>query len=211
MTMHVLVIGGTRGIGSHVVEQALEQGLVVTLLARDPSTVSMEHPNLIVMQGDVLDADAVRRSVLGKDVVVFTVGIPQTTKPVHIFSEGTKNVLVAMNETGVRFLIAVTGMGAGESKGHWGLLYKMLQRSFRIKTIYDDKDRQERIIQDSNVDWIIVRPLFLNDGPLTETYRVMTNPRGIAMGSISRADVAHFIVEQITSRTCLGQAPALSS
>lgn len=207
--MNILVIGGTRGIGRHVVDQALGKGYAVTLLAREPSAIAYEHENLRISRGDVLDPESVARAVHGQDTVVFTVGIPQTRKPVTVFSDGTRNVLVAMKTAGIRRLIAVTGVGAGDSKGPWGFLYKTMFHLASIKTIYDDKDRQEKLILKSDTDWIIVRPAFLTDGPLTGTYRVLRRLTVPRPGEISRADVAHFIVEQFDASSYLHQAPLL--
>jgi putative NADH-flavin reductase len=104
--MKITVIGATRGIGLKVVEQAVEKDHIVTALVRNPASMPFEHKNLHIMQGDVLDSDAVRDATGGHDVIVFTVGIMPTRAPVKIFSEGTKNVLNVMQETGVKFLIA---------------------------------------------------------------------------------------------------------
>jgi putative NADH-flavin reductase len=112
-----------------------------------------------------------------------------------------------MQETGVKFLIAVTGMGAGDSKGHWGLAYRFIYNLASIKTIYEDKDRQEQLIKESDIEWIIVRPAFLTEGPLTGRYRILTDLKTIRPGSISRADVAHFILNQVSAPSFLRQAP----
>jgi putative NADH-flavin reductase len=209
ITMDILVIGGTQGIGLLVVEQALEKGHMVTVMARNPSGLRLHHQNLKVMKGDILDPVSVRDAVSGQDVVVSSVGALPTMKPVKLFSEGTKNVLHAMKKEGVRFLIAVTGIGAGDSKGYWGFMYSMIFTLLLLKTIYKDKDQQESLIKKSEVDWIIIRPGFLTDGPLTGKYRVLTDMKIIRPATISRADVAHFILEQIISRSYLNQAPLL--
>jgi putative NADH-flavin reductase len=207
--MNILVIGGSRGIGLHVVQQTLQDGHSVTVLARRPTALTLHHENLRVMKGDVLDPDSVRTAIMGQTAVVFTVGIQQTLDPVTVFSEGTMNVLSAMKEEGIKLLIAVTGIGSGNSKGPWGLLYKTMFHLFSIKTIYDDKDRQEQLIKESDTDWIIVRPAFLTDGPLTGRYRALKRLPLPRPGRISRADVAHFIVEQLKNPSWLHQAPLL--
>jgi putative NADH-flavin reductase len=141
---------------------------------------------------------------------VYHIGIGVTWKPVTVFSEGTRNVLEAMRREGVRRLICVTGIGAGDSKGHGGLLYDCLFKPLLLKTIYVDKDRQEALIQASEADWTIVRPGFLTNGPLTMKYRVIADLIGVTCGKISRADVAHFILEELTANRYLGQTPLLT-
>lgn len=207
--MNISVIGATRGIGLKVVEQATGKGHNVTALVRRPAAMIFRHKNLHSVPGDVLDPDAVEDATKGQDVIVFTVGIMPTRAPVKIFSEGTENVLNAMQKTGVKFLIAVTGMGAGDSKGNWGFAYRFIYNLASIKTIYEDKDRQERLIKSRAIEWIIVRPAFLTDGPLTGKYRIFTDMKTIRPGRISRADVAHFILNQVSAPSFLRQGPIL--
>lgn len=139
-----------------------------------------------------------------------TIGIGVTWKPVTVFSQGTKNVLEAMDKEGVRRLICITGIGAGDSKGHGGLLYDRLFKPLLLKTIYEDKDRQETLIKNSEIDWTIIRPSFLTNGPLTKKYRVITNLKGVTADKISRADVAHFILEELATNRYLRQTPLLT-
>jgi len=114
------------------------------------------------------------------------------------------------DQTGPGRLIAVTGIGAGDSRGHGGFLYDRIVNPLLLKTIYDDKNREEQVIMDSDSDWIIVRPGFLTNGPLTGKYRAITDLEGITAGKISRADVAHFVLSQIAEPTYKGQTPLLT-
>ncbi|CAL1239691.1 NAD(P)-dependent oxidoreductase [Candidatus Methylocalor cossyra] len=207
--MKLLVIGGSRGIGRQLVEQALQAGHEVTVLARDPRRLA-PHERLRSMPGDVLDADAVRRAMAGQQAVCLSLGIPPTWKPVTVFSQGTANTLQAMGEAGVRRLVCVTGIGAGDSKGHGGFLYDRIAQPLLLRTIYQDKDRQEALIKASGLDWVIVRPGFLTNGPLTGRYRVLTDLTGVTAGRISRADVAHFLLQALASDRYLGQTPLLT-
>jgi putative NADH-flavin reductase len=119
-------------------------------------------------------------------------------------------VLAAMAEHGVRRLLCITGIGAGDSKGHGGFLYDRIFNPLLLKTIYQDKNRQEALIKASNTDWTIVRPAFLTNGPLTRNYRVLTDLSGVTAGKISRADVAHFMLVELAANHYLGQTPLLT-
>ena len=119
-------------------------------------------------------------------------------------------MLQAMKKTGVNLLVCVTGIGAGDSKNHGGFLYDQIVNPLLLKTIYDDKDRQEALLNKSDVDWIIVRPGFLTNGPRSGEYRAITDLTGVKAGKISRADVAHFILVQLASPTFLRQTPLLT-
>lgn len=208
--MKLLIIGATRGIGFQLLEQALQVGHAVTALVRDPQKMSKQHDRLRVIQGDILDLESVQSAMPEAEAVCVTIGIGITWRPVTVFSQGTGNVLEAMRRQSVRRLICITGIGAGDSKGHGGFLYDRFFNPFLLKTIYEDKDRQEALIRASETDWTIVRPGFLTNGPLTKKYQVVTDPTGVTSGKISRADVAHFILEELAANRYLRRTPLLT-
>ncbi|GMQ79112.1 MAG: SDR family oxidoreductase [Anaerolineae bacterium] len=217
--MNILVIGATRGIGKQLLLQALDRGYIVTVLARRPEKLDVQNDRLKVIQGDIVKSEAVEKAVEGQDAVCICIGIKpttylslyySTTKPVNVFSEGTKNVITAMKKHGVPLLLAITGIGAGDSKGHGGFLYDKIFLPFMLKKLYADKDRQESLIKSSGLDWIIIRPGFLTNGPLTEKYKVFTKLDGVKAGKISRADVAHFMLEEHVAKKYLRKTPLLT-
>jgi putative NADH-flavin reductase len=195
--MKVLVIGGTRGTGREVVMAAVAAGHELTLLARHAERIALPVTGVRVVAGDAGDADDLERAVAGQHAVVWTVGIGPTRKPVDLFSRGTHFLLAAMHKHGVRRLVCVTGVGAGDSRGHGGFLYDRIIRPFFMRTIYDDKDRQETLLRASDADWTIVRPGTLTNGPATGLVRALTDLDGVTAGKVSRADVAAFIVENL--------------
>jgi uncharacterized protein YbjT (DUF2867 family) len=103
----------------------------------------------------------------------------------------------------------VTGLGAGDSRGHGGLLYDAIAFPLVLKRIYDDKDVQEQMIRASGLDWTIVRPGLLRGGPATGQARPLTDPRDWRGGSVTRADVADFLVREAFERRFVGRTPLL--
>ena len=208
--MKLLIIGASRGIGRQLLEQALKAGYLVTAMARHPENLPRQQAGLKVLAGDILDPPQVQQAVAGQEAVCLTIGVGVTWKPVTVFSQGTQNVLAAMAEHGVRRLVCITGIGAGDSAGHGGLLYDRLFKPLLLKTIYEDKDRQEALVRASDTDWTIVRPGFLTNGPLTGKYQVITDLRDVTAGKISRADVAHFLLEELAAPRYVRQTPLLT-
>lgn len=206
----VLIVGATGGTGRRLVAQALERRHVVTALVRDPSRLQVDHPRLTVIQGDVLDEQSVAAAMRGQEAVVSALGHKRFFYPTRILSEGTRNILRAMETHGVTRLVCETSLGIGDSVGRMGLYYTLFVIPVILPFYFWDKTRQERIIAASNVEWVIVRPGVLTDGDQRGRTR-----HGRHVGSffrtvrIPRADVADFMLNQLASDTYLRAAPGV--
>jgi putative NADH-flavin reductase len=208
--MRIAIIGASRGIGAELLKAAIEEGHEVTALVRDPATLNASTPALKIIKGDVLDSSSVAAAIAGQEAICICIGIPPTRKPVDVFSRGIQNILGAIEKESKQNLILVTGIGAGDSKGHGGFFYDRILNPLLLATNYADKDRAESIVKASNVEWLIVRPGFLTNGPRTGNYRVIENLSGVTAGKISRADVADFILKQLASPTYFGKTPLVT-
>lgn len=205
--MKIAVIGATRGIGDALVKAAIAEAHEVTVLVRNPDRITADRDAVRIVVGDALNRTAVAEAVEGQDVVCDCLGTKSVTKPITMFSRSAENLAAAL--TPEQLLIAVTGIGTGDSAGHGGFLYDRIFMPVVLRRMYDDKDRQEQIIRDRIARWIIVRPGFLTNGPLTRKYRVLTDLDGIHGGKISRLDVADFILSQARLPQYQGAAPLL--
>ncbi len=209
--MRVLVVGATGGTGQALVREALARGHEVTAFVRNPAKLPLRHDRLTVARGDVLDYASVEAAVRGQDAVVCALGHKRWFYPTRILSEGTRNLISAMENHGVRRLVCETSLGVGDSFGRLGLYYTLFVGVFILPFYFYDKVRQERLIRASALDWIIVRPGVLTDGQPRGRYR--DGPR---VGSylwtvrISRADVAAFMLDRLTGDRYLRQAVAVA-
>ena len=211
----VLVIGASRGIGLETVRAALRAGHSVRALARSAASITIQDAALDKVSGDALDSDIIRDALQGIDAVIQTLGIEISPRaifePTTLFSKSTRILVDGMKAAGVKRLIVVTGLGAGDSRGHGGLIYDAVVFPLLLKRVYDDKDVQEWIVRSSGLDWTIVRPGLLTRRPATGRYRVLTASKDWQFGVISRADVADFLVRQIEDKALIGAAPLLIS
>ena len=208
--MKITVIGATRGIGLALTQMALARGHEVTALVRDVSKMEISHPKLRVLQGDMGNQKSIETALVGQDAVCVCIGVPPSRKPVNVFSNGARTLLAAMQKTPTVKVVSVTGIGAGDSRGHGGFLYDKLIQPLLLKSIYEDKDREEAVLKASSLEWMIVRPGLLTNGESSGKYRVLTELRGVTAGKISRADVADFILQQLQHPTFFKQTPLLT-
>lgn len=205
--MKIAIFGATGGTGQQLVTQALEAGHSVQALVRDPARLTQANPNLTLTTGDVLDANAISATLQGADAVIVTLG-NTANNPDWIVSDGTRVVVDVMKQQEVRRLVVVSSLGVGDSRSQVPFAFRMLMSTV-LKKPMEDKERQEQLVCNSGLDWIIVRPGGLTDGPKTNAYKAGVDGM-IGAGQVSRADVADFVLKQLGDDTYLHQAPAVS-
>lgn len=205
--MRIFVIGATGGTGRELVRQALKRGHPVTALVRNPARMRESHANLTVIKGNVMDPASLAPAMQGQDAVVCALGHKRWLGPSNILSQGTRNIVDAMKAAGVRRLVVETALGVGDSTGRLGLYYTLFVIPFILPFYWYDKGRQERVVRESGLDWIIVRPGQLTNGRKRGTYK-----HGPRVGnylwsvSISRADTADFMLNQLSATPYLNTA-----
>lgn len=208
----IVVIGASRGIGLETVKAALQAGHRVRAFARSAGAIPIRHEHITKIPGDALDRAAVEKAIAGADGVIQAIGLSMGSeffKGTNLFSATTRVLVDAMQAAGVARLVAVTGIGAGDSRGRGGLLYDTFLFPLVLKRVYDDKDVQERIIRSSSLDWTIVRPGILVDTPVRGTVRALTDPATWRAAPVARADVAEFLVRELEERKFLRETPLL--
>lgn len=206
---HLTLFGATGGIGRALLDQALARGHRVTALARDPSKLP-EHPRLSVVEGDVHDPAVVRLALKNADAALIALGAPALSKS-RVRSEGTQTIVDAMRATNVRRLVCVSVLGAGDSKKDLPALYRWIIFPTYLRRPLQEHEAQEAIVRTSGLDWTLVRPPNLTDGPSTgDFWHGLGTPDADLTLKISRADVAGFMLQQLESAAYLRSAPALS-
>jgi len=208
--MKLVIFGATGTVGRQVVQQALAQGYTVTAFARNPAKLDFQHSQLSFIQGDVMDSEAVELAISGQDAVVCVLGSGKKLTGT-IRSDGTQQIIQAMEKVGVRRLICQSTLGAGDSWGNLDFYWKYIMFGFILRKVFADHERQEALVRNSKLDWTIVRPGAFIDGPRTGKYRhsFPGTDRNITL-KISRADVAEFILKQLSDQSSFYQTPSLS-
>jgi len=209
--MKLIIFGSTGGTGCQVVTQALEQGHDVTAFARSPEKLNQKHVKLQVVKGNVLDFASVERAIQGQDVVLCTLGLSAIMDKSNLRANGTKNIIRAMEKTGVKRFICQSTAGVGDSSDTLPFLMKYLIVPFMLRRVWADHEIQEDYIKESQLDWIIVRPAALTDGERTGSYQHgFTADNKTATSKISRADTADFMLKQLADNNNLHKTPCIS-
>jgi uncharacterized protein YbjT (DUF2867 family) len=208
--MKILVLGATGATGRLIVSKAVAKGYEVVALVRSKAKAS-DLPDVELVEGDARDAAALTRAIAGCDAVVSSLGTPMSPfREVTLLSTATRALVGVMAKQNIRRLVCITGLGAGDSRGHGGFFFDRLFLPLMLRKVYQDKDRQEDVIRSSTLDWTLIRPTVLNDNPAHGEIKALTDLSGFHGGTIARADVADFVVQQLATDAWLRKAPLIT-
>lgn len=204
MRPRALVIGATGPMGRAVLARAGEHAVDVRAFARRPDDLAGVIDDVVA--GDVQQVQTITSALHGIDTVVSVLGSrPRSSSP-HLLEDGTRNIVAAMTARGVRRLLCVTGMGAGDSRGHGPWWYDALVRPTILRSVYADKERQEAVVEQSGLEWTIVRPAVLTDSPSDRPVRAKVRlAPGEKMRALTRDDVARFLLTEVRRPAHVGQ------
>ena len=200
--MNLLVFGATGKTGRLVIERALAKGHTVTALVRDP--IKLTRPNVRVFAGNATNPSDVLAAMRGQQAVIETIGGTTPYQSTTLETDAIQAIIHAMHEEHVQRLISVTMMGIGDSRAQAPFWYRYLLMPTFLHGSTEDKTHKEAAIASSHLDYVIVRPPILKD---TAPLGYVTLLRPHATGhTITRADLANFLVDQLETNTNLSRA-----
>jgi len=208
--MKLAIFGAAGRTGIPRVQQALEGGNDVVALVRAPSKLSIRNERLTVVQGDVAHLADVERAVQGVDAVLSVLGHVKGSEP-DILTQAIRNIITAMDKYDMKRLVSLSGASVYAPQDKPKLVNRLIKFYTMATTgsLLKDAEQHFMVIQNSDVEWVVVRGPILNEGPHTGTYRVGWT--GVNTGiRVSRADIADFMLKQVTDTTYLRQAPLIS-
>jgi putative NADH-flavin reductase len=209
--MKIAIFGGTGRTGQHLVQQVLEKGYQVVVLARNPDKLALKNPGLSIIQGNVKDVKAVEQTITGADAVLSVLG-PTSNDPSFEVSQGVTNILAAMKKQGVRRLVISAGAGVGDPNDAPKLFNHVMNFLLKLmaKNVLADMSKAVEMVRTSDLDWTVVRLPMLTDDPKTGSVKVGYVGKG--MGSrIARADIADFMLAQVADKDYIRKSPAISN
>jgi putative NADH-flavin reductase len=212
--MKLLIFGATGGTGAQLLTQALDAGHDVTVVARNPDKITItDHSRSTVITADVLEPETWKATVRGHDAVLSCLGSTDRRHPTTVYSRGATDIIDAMRQGGVRRLMCLSSAGL-EIPAEISLPQRLVTR-FVIQRLYrhgyTDMAAMERIVTASGIDWTIIRAPMLTNGPFTGRYRAAANQHLAKAKSISRTDLAHYLLTHIEDRETWQRTVELSS
>jgi uncharacterized protein YbjT (DUF2867 family) len=207
--LRLFIVGGSGRTGSQLLPQLLEAGHTAVVLARRPDSISLKHVRLQVVAGDVKQPASIAAALDGIDAAIVVLTPPSMRGVVDTFAVGARNVVTAMEQKGVRRLLFVTS-GAVEDDPGMAWMFRFVIKPLMMSKVYADARCAEEIVRGSSLDWTLVRPPQLVDGPATGVYRV--SPRFLPPGGakLSRGDLAHFLAGEVTRNENVRGTPTLA-
>lgn len=213
--MKVIIFGATGFSGQGILAEALKQGHEVSILVRNASKVQIQHKNLTIIEGNVLDPQTVASVLYHQEVVIQCLGVggKGDGNPTTFISDATKVIVDEMQKQHIKRLIAMSNVGAGNSIAFQPWFFTKIILPYFMKwlqVIIEDKNRMEPIIMNSNLDWTIVRCPNIVDKPAKGTCNATLDGKGLKL-SITLLDLSKFIVDQLKQTSFVKQAPSVSN
>lgn len=213
--MRIVVLGATGGTGRELVTQAVGRGWQVRVVVRSVEGLPADlDPGVSVLTGNVLDPAVLQPAVAGTDAVLTALGFRRhLTGPAGttLYSDSARALVATMTGAAVRRLVFITSAGVEDHDPHDRWVYDHVVRPLWLQQGYDDMKRAEAILAESPLDWVVVRPGRLTDGPATGDYVVSPRFRPAHANAVSRADLASFMLDQVTSSEWVHATPTLGT
>ncbi|QHT68773.1 SDR family oxidoreductase [Rhodocytophaga rosea] len=205
--MNIIVFGASGATGQQIVSQGLSAGHSVTAFVRNPEKITLQHQLLRVVQGNVKNYKEVESAIQKQQAVISTLGVSKTFRHDPDVIQGVQHIVKAMEKHQVKRLVYQSTFGVPECRVDFGFFAQNVLPVLLHKE-FQDHTHKENLIRKSHLDFVIVRPVMLTNGPRTGKYR---HGEKIVFSSlistISRADVAEFMLRQLSDPTYLYKAP----
>ena len=207
--MKIFLLGATGPTGQQIVSLALQQGHEITAFVRNPSKLSQNDTRLRTVTGDIFDSEALSNTMKGYDLVISALGVGKNLKPDGLITRATTALIPAMKKAGLQRVIFLSAFGVGDTIEQATLIFKIIFKTF-LRSIYADKKVATEQLKGSGLQWTLISPVLLTDGPRTGGYRIGEKLELKGMAKISRADVAEFMLREANDNRWIQKEVILS-
>ncbi|MDA1884860.1 SDR family oxidoreductase [Bacillus cereus group sp. BY105LC] len=208
-TNKIAILGANGKAGKILVNEALEKGYQVKILTRNSTNTEKINGNIETIIGDARNFSTIQDLLQGCSAVINAVGQPKNES--YIFSTVTKHILEAMKESKIKRYILISGGSLNVTGDQKGIVNKIGATLFKLflPKMMQDKYKELQIIQNSEVDWTIVRlPFVIEGNGIGRINESLVDMPGI---KIQNSDIAPFVIKQINSDRYVGKCPFISN
>jgi putative NADH-flavin reductase len=205
--MKITIFGASGRTGQQLVRQALEKGHLVTAFVRRPNSLNLQHLNLKIITGNLDDKEKLQESIAGSDACISALGGNSLTRHAVEIVAGVDRIVTVMEECGVRRFVYLSSIGAGESRFYMPQPIRFFIADVMLRVPLADHNANEKRIAGSSLQWTVIRPGGLTDGPKTGNLK-HGSEKIVLKGNanISRSNVASFMLEQPEDTTYISKA-----
>lgn len=211
--MNITIFGGTGATGLLLISKALRSGHTVTVFARSPFKIPIQNQNLRIVKGELTESVKIEEAIKNADAVISLIGPNQKTRGL-VIANGIKNIVDSMNKHDVKRLIATATPSYKDSndKFQFGFAFGVFMVKALIKDSYINIMQTGKFISESGLDWTLVRLPMLSNKPANGKINAGYIGDGkINLFSLSRADLADFLLQQLNDKTWLKKSPVVSN
>jgi len=210
--MKLAIFGATGETGKQLVRQALEKGNEVTAYIRNPSKLNIEHECLTVIHGKLNEKTKIESAISGVDAVLSVLG-PRGGSKSKPITQGMQNIILSMEKHNIRRLIISSTLSLSDPEDLPDFKARVLVNLVKliIRSAYEEIINVGKVVQDSKLDWTIIRLSLLNNNPKSGKVKVGYLGKKEVGLKISRADIADFMLKQVQDTTYIRKAPVISN
>lgn len=216
--MKILILGATGRTGRLIVEEALKQGYDLNVLVRDKNKMPFNSKSIEIYEGTPTRRTDLAAAMHGCDLIISALGIVRASDapwsklitPKNFISESIKNVIAEADQQNVKRLITISAWGVGETKKQIPFWLRWLIDYTNMGPVYEEHEKEEKLLANSNLNWTAVRPVALSDSKKIKTLKVSFNNLPKPSLQISRQSVAKFIVDVVKSDKYDLKSPTIS-
>jgi putative NADH-flavin reductase len=204
--MKIVIFGASGKTGTLLTKQALDSGHQVTAYVRRADSMKLQHPGLKVVVGNLDDSAKIKEAISGADACISTLGGNSLTKHSTEIIKGIDNIVTLVEQAGIKRFVYLSSLGAGESRFVMSLFIRFFIADIMLRVPLSDHTTNEKRIAKSKLHWTLVRPAGLTNGPKTGRLK-HGSKNAVLKGTpqISRANVASFILDQLTDTAYLNK------
>ena len=215
----IFLIGGNRGLGKYIISESYNHECEVISMSRTAVNNFANKKNVSFVNGDATFLDDVKKNINNSNVVISTINVmrkniipwSKITNSKTTISDSAKNLIYACKTKKISRIIVISAWGANEGRNQLPLGFKSLIKYSNLRYPYEDHERQEKMVENSGLNWTIIRPVGLTNFQITNRIKTYVDDYPKYRLFVSRKSVAKFVFEIINNKEFFGKKVIISN